>query len=87
MEGYAPTSVNARSLESPVSETRLQPPSVLGPMRALGEPGPPRIVAGRGARVTLEDGRELIDAKHMAPVLGHRHPELVAAIRQAADRP
>jgi 4-aminobutyrate aminotransferase-like enzyme len=56
-------------------------------MLAPGERAQHRIVEALGARVRLDDGRELIDAKHMAPVLGHCHPELVSAVEKAAARP
>ena len=50
---------------------------------------PLEIVSGRGARVTTSDGREHLDfvAGIATSVLGHAHPAIVAAIREAADQP
>lgn len=46
-----------------------------------------RIVGGHGAWFRLADGREVIDASNTAAPLGHCHPEIMAAIRGAADAP
>jgi diaminobutyrate-2-oxoglutarate transaminase len=45
------------------------------------------IVRGEGVRVTDADGREYIDCLAAAGtlVLGHNHPEVAAAVRQALD--
>ncbi|MBS1678236.1 MAG: aminotransferase class III-fold pyridoxal phosphate-dependent enzyme [Actinobacteria bacterium] len=47
----------------------------------------PRVVGGSGVWFEFEDGRRLIDASNTAAPLGHRHPEMVEAIRGAADAP
>jgi taurine--2-oxoglutarate transaminase len=48
----------------------------------------PTVVGGHGARLTLEDGREILDMSSLAECsnLGHQHPALVAAIRAQAER-
>jgi hypothetical protein len=53
----------------------------------MGDGSGPRIVGGHGAWFELSDGREVIDASNTAAPLGHRHPEIVAAVRRAADAP
>src|SRR5437660_755450 len=40
-----------------------------------------------GSHVMLEDGRRIIDFAGSAGILGHRHSELVNAIKIAADKP
>ena len=47
----------------------------------------PTIVGGSGAWFELDDGRRVIDASNTAAPLGHGHPEIVEAIRGAADAP
>jgi taurine--2-oxoglutarate transaminase len=46
----------------------------------------PTVVGGRGARLLLEDGREVLDMSSLAECanLGHQHPRLVEAIRRQA---
>jgi 4-aminobutyrate aminotransferase-like enzyme len=46
-----------------------------------------RVVGGRGSRLLLDDGREVIDACNPAAPLGHCHPELIDAVRNAASSP
>jgi taurine--2-oxoglutarate transaminase len=48
----------------------------------------PTVVGGRGARLILEDGREILDMSSLAECsnLGHQHPALVAAIRDQAEK-
>jgi taurine--2-oxoglutarate transaminase len=48
----------------------------------------PTVTGGRGARLLLEDGRELLDMSSLAECsnLGHQHPRLIAAIREQAQR-
>src|SRR5690242_17045057 len=48
----------------------------------------PTVVGGRGARLMLEDGRELLDMSSLAECsnLGHQHPRMVAAIREQAGQ-
>lgn len=52
-----------------------------------GEAGVPEVVGGSGVWFQLADGRRVIDASNTAAPLGHGHPEIVAAIRRAADAP
>ncbi|HEY1853297.1 MAG TPA: aminotransferase class III-fold pyridoxal phosphate-dependent enzyme [Solirubrobacterales bacterium] len=57
-------------------------------MRAAGETPPLRIADGRGARIELDNGQRVIDAGSIsATLLGHRHPDLVAAIQRTAEDP
>jgi 4-aminobutyrate aminotransferase-like enzyme len=46
-----------------------------------------RIVGGEGVRFELDDGRRVIDGSNTGGPLGHRHPDLVEAVRQAANYP
>ena len=48
----------------------------------------PTVVGGRGARLLLEDGREMLDMSSLAECsnLGHQHPRMVAAIREQAEQ-
>lgn len=48
----------------------------------------PTVVGGAGARLHLEDGREILDMSSLAECsnLGHQHPRLVAAIRAQAEK-
>ncbi len=48
----------------------------------------PTVVGGRGARLHLADGREILDLSSLAECsnLGHQHPRLVEAIRAQAER-
>jgi taurine--2-oxoglutarate transaminase len=48
----------------------------------------PTVVGGQGARLQLEDGREVLDMSSLAECsnLGHQHPRLVAAIRAQAEK-
>src|SRR6187402_1822334 len=47
----------------------------------------PTVVGGKGARLTLADGREILDLSSLSECsnLGHQHPRLVAAIHAQAD--
>ena len=47
----------------------------------------PLVVAGEGMWLTLDDGRRVIDGTNTAAPLGHRHPEIVEAVRTAASAP
>ena len=64
------------------------PGGVHSPVRAFKAVGgdPPFIASGSGARVTTEDGRELIDfiASWGALIHGHAHPSVVEAVSEAA---
>lgn len=48
----------------------------------------PTVVGGRGAKLLLEDGREILDMCSLAECsnLGHQHPRLVAAIQAHAEK-
>jgi glutamate-1-semialdehyde 2,1-aminomutase len=66
------------------------PGGVNSPVRAFGSVGgtPPFLVSGRGARVTDADGKTYLDyVGSWGPlILGHAHPEVVAAVREAAGK-
>lgn len=48
----------------------------------------PTVVGGRGARLHLADGREILDMSSLAECsnLGHQHPAVVEAIRAQAEQ-
>jgi 4-aminobutyrate aminotransferase-like enzyme len=52
-----------------------------------GKRQPLRIVGGEGVRFQLDDGRRVIDGSNTGGPLGHQHPDLVEAVRQAATNP
>jgi glutamate-1-semialdehyde 2,1-aminomutase len=66
------------------------PGGVNSPVRAFGGVGggPVVMASGKGARITDVDGNEYLDyVLSWGPlVLGHAHPDVVAAIAVAADR-
>jgi glutamate-1-semialdehyde 2,1-aminomutase len=66
------------------------PGGVNSPVRAFHAVGgtPPFIASGQGARLRTLEGHELIDfvASWGALILGHAHPEVVAAIGDAVSR-
>lgn len=66
------------------------PGGVNSPVRAFGGVGgdPVVMASGRGARLTDTDGNEYLDyVLSWGPlVLGHAHPEVIAAVRDAAGR-
>ena len=53
-----------------------------------GDWNAPTVVGGRGAKLVLKDGRELLDMSSLVECsnLGHQHPKLVAAIKAQADK-
>jgi len=53
-----------------------------------GDWNAPTVVGGRGARLLLEGGRELLDMSSLVECsnLGHQHPRLVAAIKAQAEK-
>src|SRR4026209_1702186 len=53
-----------------------------------GDWNAPTVVGGRGAKLLLEGGRELLDMSSLVECsnLGHQHPKLVAAIKAQADK-
>jgi 4-aminobutyrate aminotransferase-like enzyme len=61
--------------------------SLLSTSLTAGDSANPRIVGGHGAWFRLSDGREVIDASNTAAPLGHCHPEIIEAVRRAADAP
>lgn len=69
---------------------RRLPGGVNSPVRAFGgvDIGPVFIASARGAKVVDLDGREYIDyVGSWGPmILGHAHPEVIAAIHAAVDR-
>lgn len=52
-----------------------------------GDTGYGAICGGEGVHFVLEDGRRLLDASNTGGPLGHAHPEVVAALREAASSP
>jgi glutamate-1-semialdehyde 2,1-aminomutase len=70
--------------------TEVMPGGVNSPVRAFLAVGgtPPFIESGDGARLRTVEGEELIDfiSSWGALILGHAHPEVVEAIREAAGR-
>lgn len=77
-----------RSRELFKSASALMPGGVNSPVRAFGPEGPPYIVSGAGATITDADGNKYIDfVGSWGPlILGHAHPEVVEAVREAAGR-
>ena len=53
-----------------------------------GDWNAPTVVGGRGAKLLLEGGREILDMSSLVECsnLGHQHPKLVAAIKAQADK-
>ncbi len=53
-----------------------------------GDWNAPTVVGGRGAKLLLEGGREMLDMSSLVECsnLGHQHPKLVAAIKAQADK-
>ena len=69
---------------------QLIPGGVNSPVRAFGSVGgtPPTIARGSGARVWDVEGKEYVDyVGSWGPlILGHAHPEVVRAVKAAADK-
>jgi glutamate-1-semialdehyde 2,1-aminomutase len=69
---------------------RVIPGGVNSPVRAYRAVGgtPPFIASGSGATVTDVDGKTYVDYVQSwgASILGHAHPRVLAAIRDAAER-
>ncbi|MFE1212303.1 glutamate-1-semialdehyde 2,1-aminomutase [Streptomyces albidoflavus] len=82
--------------EAPVSQTlfdraaSVTPGGVNSPVRAFGAVGgtPRFMVSGTGPYLTDADGREYIDlvCSWGPMILGHAHPEVVAAVQEAVVR-
>src|SRR6218665_1428355 len=68
----------------------VTPGGVNSPVRAYGSVGgtPRFLAAAKGARVTDAAGNEYVDlvASWGPALLGHAHPEVVAAVQEAATR-
>lgn len=47
----------------------------------------PEVVGGEGVYFHLKDGRQVLDGSNTGGALGHRHPAMVAAMREAVDLP
>ncbi len=79
-----------RSAAAFAAAQRVIPGGVNSPARAFGAVGgsPRFIERGAGSRIWDIDGREYIDyvCSWGALVLGHAHPQVVAAIRRASER-
>jgi glutamate-1-semialdehyde 2,1-aminomutase len=79
-----------RSEELMARAARLFPGGVNSPVRAFGSVGgTPRVIErAAGARLWDVDGNELIDyVGSWGPmILGHAHPDVVAAVQAAAER-
>lgn len=69
---------------------RIIPGGVSSPVRAFGSVGgaPVFVAEARGAYVVDTDGRDYVDlvASWGPALLGHAHPEVVAAVQEAAAR-
>ena len=80
----------ARSAALAERAARVIPGGVNSPVRAFGSVGgtPRFLVSGRGATVTDADGAEYVDlvASWGPALLGHAHPAVVEAVREAAAR-
>lgn len=46
-----------------------------------------QIETGEGVHFVLRDGTRVIDGSNTGGSLGHRHPDMVAAVKEAADEP
>ena len=68
----------------------VMPGGVNSPVRAFGAVGgnPPFIASAIGSKVTDESGNEYIDyiGSWGPALLGHAHPEIVSAVKQAAEK-
>ena len=90
MSNVTKASATARSEALMARAALLFPGGVSSPVRAFGGVGGvPRVIdRALGARAWDVDGNELIDyVGSWGPmILGHAHPAVVAAVRQAAER-
>lgn len=81
---------SATSTELFTRASAVTPGGVNSPVRAFGAVGgtPPFIASGTGCRITDVDGNEYVDlVGSWGPmILGHAHPGVVAAVRDAAAR-
>ncbi|WP_405585920.1 glutamate-1-semialdehyde 2,1-aminomutase [Streptomyces sp. NBC_01190] len=91
-----PVSPKNYPYEAPVSQelfdraAAVTPGGVNSPVRAFRAVGgtPRFMVSGTGAYLTDADGREYVDlvCSWGPMILGHAHPEVLAAVRSAVDR-
>lgn len=67
---------------------KVFPGGVNSPVRALVEPHPFYVERGEGAYLYTVDGRRLLDMVlgYGPLILGHRHPKVLEALREALDR-
>ena len=83
-------SVTTDNAEQFVRAQRVIPGGVNSPVRAYGSVGgvPRFITSAHGAYVTDAEGREYVDlvASWGPAILGHAHPDVVAAVSEAARR-
>lgn len=81
---------HAESRAAYAAARRLLPGGVNSPVRAFGgvDIGPVFIESGKGSKVSDVDGRQYIDyVGSWGPmILGHAHPEVIAAIHKAVDK-
>jgi glutamate-1-semialdehyde 2,1-aminomutase len=79
-----------RSADLFARASAVTPGGVNSPVRAFGSVGgtPPFIVAGSGPYLTDADGRDYVDlvCSWGPMILGHAHPPVVEALREAAVR-
>ena len=52
-----------------------------------GKRVPFKVVGGDGVYFYLDDGRKVLDGSNTGGPLGHRHPDMVEAVRKAAENP
>lgn len=90
MSAAADGATGPRSAELFARASAVTPGGVNSPVRAFGSVGgtPPFIVAGSGPYLTDADGREYVDlvCSWGPMILGHAHPPVVEALREAAVR-
>lgn len=48
---------------------------------------PPQVVGGKGVYFHLSDGRQVLDGSNTGGPLGHGHPRMIEALREAASLP
>ena len=81
----SPTSYTNGSAVAPVSEKKAPRPATILHRTPWQ---PPVAVGGQGIYITLEDGREVIDAAGGAAVtcLGNSHPAVQEALKEQVDK-
>src|SRR5487761_634564 len=73
--------------EGPLLLAGTYRPRLLSTSLTTGSAAGPTVVDGDGVWLTLSDGRRVLDASNTAAPLGHKHPEIVQAIRESASAP